>query len=123
MYVPGSSTLQLATGFDGPLAATSESGYRVLGALVALTPQSERTVTYSYVPDYYALPQGDYWLVLIKQPGIDKLPVNVNIHLATGTTVLAMPEGARRDGDAVSLELDVTGVTRIAIHVVRQSGR
>ena len=123
IYVPGSSTLQVATGLDGPLANTTEKGYRVLGALVALTPQSERTVTYGYVPDYYALPRGDYRLALIKQPGIEKLRVNVNIHLATGTTVLAMPEGARRDGDAVSLELDVTGVTRIAIHVVRQSGR
>jgi hypothetical protein len=116
LYVPQGSVPTTISGLSGP-AGGGEDGYTSLSGFLSLEAQAQATVSFDYEPAYAATQPGTYRLTLFKEGGIDKIPWHVVVHLAPGTRARTIPPGATMSGDTVSLDLEVTGTTRLDFSV------
>jgi hypothetical protein len=92
VYLPAGSRLLDLGGSDEPPKIYDESGKMVIGTALVLETGQARQVQFTYQPGIPAL-QGQYTLLLQRQPGTEALPVRISITLPEGVhPTRAVPE-------------------------------
>src|SRR5579884_142482 len=88
VYVPWQSALQAAVGFADAVETSTECGRTVFAGLVEVPPGERTTVVLEYAPNPAVMAAGPYLLAVQKQPGVDPIPLTVEVVGPAGTVTV-----------------------------------